>query len=246
MIAVLARSMRRSAGFVCVLATTSALAACGATTADSVRCPAGSQWDGSACIATVVRVQCPEGTTLRGEVCSPPVVYDCTPGSHRVPDGGCAPDVERAASAPVDIASPPASGAPPSPSSMTVDSGTKTDQRKLGEGCNCPSGDAFCIVQCERKKQPPTPPTEPFDRSAAAASLSASATAAKQCPRPPELPAKTNVRLVFSTNGEVRSVSFEPPYTGTATAKCIAAVFMKSKIPPFTGTDVTVSKPLSL
>jgi len=76
-------------------------------------CPAGSTFDGKACVQkqVVTQIECPPGSKLEGSRCVASVSTACTAGMHFEPGRGCVPDVtaQPASVAPSAPASPPGS-----------------------------------------------------------------------------------------------------------------------------------------
>ena len=218
-----------------------ATAGCGSTSRGAVECPANATWDGEVCVAGAMRVECPAGTTLHGDVCSPEVVVDCPVGTRYVDTRGCVADQVASAEAPPSPTNTPVT--PPAPTSLTVHSGGAADPIA---NCNCLSGDAFCFVQCRTKQQPPTPPTEPFNREAAETVLGVASSASSSCKKHSDPSGKAIVRVVFGGDGRVKSAEVGPPFARTPLGACIEGTFKTVKIPPFVGQDMTVPKPVSL
>lgn len=108
----------------------------------------------------------------------------------------------------------------------------------------------------ESEKQPATaepkePETEeeepkavgPFDRNAAAAALNSAAAGASSCRKAGDPSGVAQVSVSFSTSGRAtRAIVQGPPFAGTQTGGCIAAKMRGARIPPFTGSRVTVKK----
>jgi hypothetical protein len=89
----------------------------------------------------------------------------------------------------------------------------------------------------------PKPPAGPFDRAAAAAALTASASQASACRKEGDPSGVASVVVTFAPSGRVTSANISgPPFAGTPTGGCIAATLRKSQIPAFEGERVTVSK----
>ncbi|HEY6078670.1 MAG TPA: MJ0042-type zinc finger domain-containing protein, partial [Polyangiaceae bacterium] len=88
----------------------------------------------------------------------------------------------------------------------------------------------------------PAEPAGPFDRAAAAAALSASASQASACRKDGDPSGVASVVVTFAPSGRVTSATIGgPPFAGTPTGGCIAATLRKSRIPAFDGERVTVS-----
>src|SRR5690606_29608926 len=85
--------------------------------------------------------------------------------------------------------------------------------------------------------------TQPFNRNAAVAALSNAANQARSCKKPGGPTGTGKVTLTFANSGRVTSaVVSDPPFAGTSVGGCVASVFRKAKVPPFTGNPVRVSK----
>jgi predicted Zn finger-like uncharacterized protein len=92
-------------------------------------------------------------------------------------------------------------------------------------------------------QDPPAEPAGPFDRAAASAALSTSATQASGCRKEGDPSGVASVVVTFAPSGRVTSANISgPPFAGTATGGCIAAALRKARIPAFEGERVTVSK----
>lgn len=90
---------------------------------------------------------------------------------------------------------------------------------------------------------PSAEPAGPFDRSAASAALTTSATQASGCRKEGDPSGVASVVVTFAPSGRVTSANISgPPFAGTATGGCIAAALRKARIPAFEGERVTVSK----
>lgn len=100
-------------------------------------------------------------------------------------------------------------------------------------------------VPAEPAPAPTTPsePAGPFDRAAAAASLTASAGQASACRKEGDPSGVASVVVTFAPSGRVTSATIGgPPFAGTPTGSCIAAALRKTRVPAFDGDRVTVSK----
>jgi len=82
-----------------------------------------------------------------------------------------------------------------------------------------------------------------FDRAAAGSILSNTATAAQSCKKPDGPTGSGRVSVTFANNGTATTATIEgPPFAGTAVGGCIAGRFRATRIPPFSGSPVTVHK----
>ncbi len=82
-----------------------------------------------------------------------------------------------------------------------------------------------------------------FDAAAARASLGAAAGAAAGCRKADDPSGTARVTITFAPSGRVTSaVVSGPPFAGTATGGCIASAMRSARVPPFSGSPVTVGK----
>jgi predicted Zn finger-like uncharacterized protein len=89
----------------------------------------------------------------------------------------------------------------------------------------------------------PAEPAGPFDREAAASSLTSAATAASTCRKEGDPSGTASVVITFAPSGRVTTATIGgPPFAGTPTGGCIAAALRKARVPAFEGERVTVSK----
>jgi predicted Zn finger-like uncharacterized protein len=95
----------------------------------------------------------------------------------------------------------------------------------------------------ERPVETPSGPVGDFDPAAAAAALTSGAAQASSCRKDGDPSGVASVIITFAPSGRVTSANVSgPPYAGTPTGGCIAAVLRKARVPPFEGDRVTVSK----
>jgi len=97
----------------------------------------------------------------------------------------------------------------------------------------------------ERAPEPAVPsgPVGDFDPAAAAAALTSGAGQASSCRKEGDPSGVATVVITFAPSGRVTSANVSgPPFAGTATGGCIAAVLRKARVPAFEGDRVTVSK----
>jgi serine/threonine protein kinase len=74
---------------------------------------------------------------------------------------------------------------------------------------------------------------------AALASATSRATACKSADGPS---GAGRVTVIFSPDGPVSSVSVAPPFGGTGVGTCVSTAFRNARVPPFTGSPVTLSQ----
>jgi hypothetical protein len=86
-----------------------------------------------------------------------------------------------------------------------------------------------------------------FDREAAKKTLSAAADRAKGCKMPGGPTGTGKVSVTFAPRGEVESALLvSGPFGGTAVGSCIVRTFRAAKVPPFSGSAVTVAKSVGI
>jgi hypothetical protein len=84
----------------------------------------------------------------------------------------------------------------------------------------------------------------PFDRVAAIAALDTAAGRAQAC-KPADTLGATRVAVTFAPSGKVTTAVVEgAPFAGTRVGGCIAATMREAKVPPFSGSAVTVHRSL--
>jgi hypothetical protein len=171
-----------------------------------------------------------------------------------------APPAEPPATAAVETE--PAEGQEPS-MEASEESAAKPARAASGPRSPAPRGDgnvelshepSSADLPAEPKPTPPAPapkpepeePSEasgPFDKDAAAAALSRAASAAGSCRSSGDPSGVAQVSVTFSPTGRAtRAIVDGPPFAGTATGGCIASKMTQAKVPPFTGSRVTVKK----
>jgi hypothetical protein len=92
-------------------------------------------------------------------------------------------------------------------------------------------------------EKPPEVEHPPFDNAAATAALSAAAQASWACRKPDDPPGSAVVIVRYAPSGRVTSATIEPgPFAGTLTGGCVATIFRKALVPPFSGDYMTVKK----
>jgi predicted Zn finger-like uncharacterized protein len=133
---------------------------------------------------------------------------------------------ETASAAPSESAAPSASAAPASkPSSVSQSSGVGAAVKKPKEEA-APPADA-----------------QPFSKASAISALGAAASAAGSCKKPGGPTGAGKATVTFAPSGRVTTATIAGgSYAGTPVGGCVASVFRRAKVPPFSGSSVTVSK----
>jgi hypothetical protein len=98
-------------------------------------------------------------------------------------------------------------------------------------------------VKKPKEEPPPPADAQPFSKASAISALGAAASAAGSCKKPggPTGPGKATV--TFAPSGRVTTATVAGgSYAGTGVGGCVASVFRRAHVPPFSGSAVTVSK----
>jgi predicted Zn finger-like uncharacterized protein len=86
-----------------------------------------------------------------------------------------------------------------------------------------------------------------FNKDAAVAALSVAASQATVCKRPEGPWGSGRAVITFASSGRVTTANVTgDPFGGTTVGGCVASVFRRAKIPPFSGDPVTVSKSFTI
>jgi len=98
-------------------------------------------------------------------------------------------------------------------------------------------------VKKPKEDAPPPADAQPFSKASAISALGAAASSAGSCKKPggPTGPGKATV--TFAPSGRVTTATIAGgSYAGTGVGGCVASVFRRAHVPPFSGSSVTVSK----
>lgn len=88
---------------------------------------------------------------------------------------------------------------------------------------------------------------QPFNKNAAVSALTAAANQAASCKKIGGPTGTGKVTLTFAPSGRVTSANVNgPPFAGTSVGGCVASIFRRAKVPPFSGSSVTVSKSFTI
>lgn len=88
---------------------------------------------------------------------------------------------------------------------------------------------------------------QPFSKGAAVAALTAAASQSASCKKLGGPTGTGKVTVTFAPSGRVTAANVSgPPFAGTSVGGCVASVFRKAKVPPFTGNALTVSKSFAI
>jgi hypothetical protein len=87
-----------------------------------------------------------------------------------------------------------------------------------------------------------TTPAQEFDVKAARAALDKAAAAARACNAPGGFSGAGRARILFGRNGTTLAVLLDKRFETTPIAGCIKAAFRRTRVPPFSGVPVSVSR----
>ncbi|MGE5783136.1 MAG: hypothetical protein ACM3ZE_01035, partial [Myxococcales bacterium] len=94
---------------------------------------------------------------------------------------------------------------------------------------------------------PATAATTPFNRESALAVLGFAASRASTCKKPDGPLGSARVQVTFDPSGAVVAAGVVgAPIAGTPTAQCVAAIFRKVRVAPFSGDRVTIPKDFTI
>jgi hypothetical protein len=150
---------------------------------------------------------------------------------------------------------PPASNSNGSPSGSLGSTQAGSDPTATATGTSAaPSKEEPSEAPAEKADGPPpassaavapseAPAGAPFSTQAAADSLSGAAGRAAACRKEGDPSGLAQVSVTFANSGRAtRAIIEGPPFAGTATGSCIAAILRTASVPPFGGDRVTVTK----
>ena len=93
----------------------------------------------------------------------------------------------------------------------------------------------------KKKKEEAKAPGK-FSPDAARSALGAAAGAASGCKKKGGPTGRGRVTVTFAPSGRATQATVGPPFAGTSVGSCAAGAFKSARVPPFTGSPVTVSK----
>jgi hypothetical protein len=97
----------------------------------------------------------------------------------------------------------------------------------------------------KKPKEEPPPPADaqPFSKASAIAALGSAASASGSCKKPGGPTGAGKATVTFAPSGRVTTATVAGgSYAGTSVGGCVASVFRRAHVPPFSGSSVTVSK----
>jgi predicted Zn finger-like uncharacterized protein len=149
-------------------------------------------------------------------------------------------------------AEPPPTAAAPEPSAAPA-ADAKSDKPDDSASKDAKAGTASASkagAKKDAKKEEAAPAPvadQPFNRGAAVSAMSAAASQAASCKKPGGPTGSGKATLTFSPTGRVTSATVDSaPFAGTAVGGCVASVFRRAKVPPFTGNSIKVSKSFTI
>ncbi|HEY3498064.1 MAG TPA: zinc-ribbon domain-containing protein [Polyangiaceae bacterium] len=140
----------------------------------------------------------------------------------------------------------PAASSTESPGKVAGTSGTKPSTPSSPAGGTTTTKPSSGGTE-PKKEEPSSAGTAPFSVSAAQVALTQAASNAAGCGKPGGPTGSGKATVTFATSGRVTTANVgTPPFAGTPVGGCVAGVFRKAKVPPFSGNPVTVSKSFSI
>jgi hypothetical protein len=97
----------------------------------------------------------------------------------------------------------------------------------------------------KKPKEEAAPPADaqPFSKASAISALGAAASGAGSCKKPGGPTGAGKATVTFAPSGRVTTATVSGgSYAGTPVGGCVASVFRRAHVPPFSGSSVTVSK----
>lgn len=158
---------------------------------------------------------------------------------------------ESAAAAPAPSAAAPASAGAPATSAASAapTPGSPTQARTAQHNTKAPastkpgtSPGSSASAAPGASAAPAASAAPPFDKNAAASALAGAAASAASC-KQANTPAGTGrVVVTFMPNGRATNAVVSGDFAGTAVGGCVARLFRGAKVPPFSGSPVTVAR----
>ena len=135
-----------------------------------------------------------------------------------------------------------------------VPAGTQSDSNLPGwleatadKSKNAKAAKSTNLAPAPAAKEPAKASGSPFNREAALAILGIAASQAPSCKRPGGPTGNGKALVTFDTDGQVVIANIVgDDIAGTPVARCVAAIFQRVKVAPFSGDRATVSKPFSI
>jgi hypothetical protein len=146
----------------------------------------------------------------------------------------------RAPTPPIRVASRPAPSAPePIEEGPATPTTPVAEEIELEEQLPAPAPSAAAPPSAPSATQPRAA-AGPFNRGAALAQLGAASRRAASCKQPAGPTGGGQVTVTFSPDGSPSKVSVASPFAGTSSGACLIGAFSAARVPPFTGSPVTL------
>ncbi len=119
-----------------------------------------------------------------------------------------------------------------------------TSSSSVSSGDDKKTPDPEPATKKKKKKKKDDTAKEPgkFNPDAARSALGGAAGAASGCKKKGGPTGRGRVTVTFAPSGRATQATVGPPFAGTSVGSCAAAAFRSARVPPFTGSPVTVSK----
>ncbi len=188
----------------------------------------------------------------------PPVASSHSPGASPVVPANAAPAARRGNDEGLDVESlPVGEGARaisvdslPMQESAADHERSRASERERDPSVDAPrrTDDGKNPSTIRLKEEPEKPPEKPpvkaegVNRSALLAALGSAAGSASGCRKANGPSGSGRATVTFSPDGSVTGVSLSGPFAGTPVGQCVTASFRAAKIPPFSGSPVTMGR----
>jgi serine/threonine protein kinase len=148
---------------------------------------------------------------------------------------------------------PPTPSHPSSPERIQLDEAqpafakpTAPSAKATPEPVKPPADAEPSMVNLEDQPTPPAKPAVPdaergpLNRGAAVSALAAAGGRAGSCSNPDGPSGPGRAMVTFSPDGPATGVALQPPFAGTTVGSCVVNAFKSARVPPFTGSAVTL------
>ena len=126
--------------------------------------------------------------------------------------------------------------------SLPVDDGTEEAAKEKNDEPRPTSRKSSSKPKVKLTEEKPPAAKKPLNRSAMLAALGSAAGSASGCKRSGGPSGRGRASVTFSPNGRVTGVSLSGKFAGTSVGQCVVGVFRSARVPPFSGTAVTVGR----
>jgi hypothetical protein len=138
---------------------------------------------------------------------------------------------------------------PPKEEEKKAEEPKKEEPTAETKPADAPKTGAVASKAVAPKKEEPAAPSAagPFSKASAISALGSASSAASSCKKPGGPTGSGKVQVTFAPSGRVTTAAVQGgSFAGTAVGGCVAAVFRRAKVPPFSGSPVTVSKSFTI